>query len=253
MLMRLMKAGFGIIGGTGIGERLQALPGVPVHLPTRHGCIRGRLIEWEGSTVLAVSRHSAGHKVPPHAVNYLGIAEAMKSAGVAACFATAAVGSLRLDWTPGTIALCADTLDVSARNITQFERTVAHADVSSAFHPACISSLVDAAAELNLPLESGATYVNVNGPRYETPAEIRAFQKLGGDIVGMTAGSEAMAMAESGVPYACVGIVTNLASGLSEGVLDHGEVVDIMKDKGEAVVKLLLTAGAALAGKRHAG
>ncbi|MER3496125.1 MAG: 5'-methylthioadenosine phosphorylase, partial [Armatimonadota bacterium] len=71
--------------------------------------------------------------------------------------------------------------------------------------------------------ESG-TYLNLNGPRYETPAEVRLFGQWGADVVGMTAGSEAILMKEAGVPYACVAVVTNLGTGLSSTPLSHKEV-----------------------------
>jgi purine nucleoside phosphorylase len=58
----------------------------------------------------------------------------------------------------------------------------------------------------------------------------------------MTASSEAIVMKEAGVPYGCLGVVTNLGCGLASGSLDHSEVVDVMKTKGQAVVDIFLRA-----------
>jgi 5'-methylthioadenosine phosphorylase len=85
------------------------------------------------------------------------------------------------------------------------------------------------AAAPPLTLHDGAVYVNANGPRFESPAEIRAMRTLGGDVIGMTAGSEAVVMHEAGIKYAVVCAVTNLAAGLSQGELTHGEVTEAMQ------------------------
>jgi 5'-methylthioadenosine phosphorylase len=128
-----MQADVGLIGGTGVGERLAALGGSPVHVPTSEGVVRGRLLEFEGVRLYLLSRHSAGHQVPPHLVNYRGMALALEALGVGACLSTAAVGSLRRDWGPGTLIACSDFIDLSGRNQTLFDRTVVHRDFSEPF------------------------------------------------------------------------------------------------------------------------
>ncbi|RYG71773.1 S-methyl-5'-thioadenosine phosphorylase, partial [bacterium] len=98
------------------------------------------------------------------------------------------------------------------------------------------------ASERGLELKDGGVYLNLNGPRYETPREVRTFGTFGADVVGMTAGTEAVVMRETGVPYALVAVVTNLGTGLSATDLHHGEVEDVMKARGGDVVNLLLGA-----------
>jgi 5'-methylthioadenosine phosphorylase len=102
--------------------------------------------------------------------------------------------------------------------------------------------LARAAAEIQVPVHEGACYVGMNGPRYETPAEIRMLAEAGADVVGMTASSEAIALAENGISYGCVAVVTNLGAGLGWGALHHGEVTDVMKERGPEVVRMLLRA-----------
>jgi 5'-methylthioadenosine phosphorylase len=235
-----MRVDAGIIGGTGIGERLLALPGRSLHIPTRAGFLRGRLIELNGKNILAMSRHSAGHKMPPHKVIYPAMALALQSLGARACFATAAVGSLRSEWGAGTLVACSDFLDFTGRFPTLYDRAVVHTDFSQPF-PAR-THLLRAAKDIGADVQDGGIYVCGNGPRYETPEEIKLYAGFGGDLVGMTAASEAILMHEAGVDYACLAIVTNLASGISETPLNHQEVVDEMERSGDIAMRILTQA-----------
>lgn len=231
----MIKVKFAMIGGTGVGSRLALLPGVPLHVPTEFGVVRGRLC----GDVFVLQRHSVGHKTPPHRVNYEGFALACKALGVEACFSTAAVGSMRSEWPAGTLVVPHDFVDLTFRQTTLFDRTVIHTDFSCPF-PAR-NRLLSSAATLGLSVEVNGIYVCGNGPRYETPHEIDLYSKVG-DLVGMTAASEAIAMREAGVPYACLCVVTNLACGLSENPLSHEEVVTEMERSGEKAVSILLGA-----------
>lgn len=237
--MRLVDAA--IIGGTGIGSRLLALGGSVVHVPTSHGFVRGRLLYHHGSSVFVMSRHSAGHTVPPHRVNYLAMAEAVRRLRARQVFSTAAVGSLRPDWSAGTMAAVHDFVDLSGRFLTEFDRKVVHTDFSEPFSRKARELLCAADSTIH----PQCVYVNCNGPRYETPHEVKLLGHVG-DVVGMTAGTEAIAMREAGVPYCCLAIVTNLACGLSADPLDHEDVVKVMNQSGERAVHVILSAIAKL-------
>jgi 5'-methylthioadenosine phosphorylase len=235
-----MRVDAGIIGGTGIGERLLALPGKVVHVPTAAGFQRGRIIEVEGKRIFAMSRHSAGHKVPPHRVNYRAMALALRKLGAGACYSTAAVGSLRREWPSGTLVVCSDFLDFTGRFPTLFDRTVVHTDFSRPFPGR--DRLLKSAADLGVEVQDGGVYVCGNGPRYETPHEIAMYTQLGGDLVGMTAASEAIVMREAAIDYGCLAIVTNLAAGISDVPLDHNDVSRQMQTSGEVALNILLRA-----------
>jgi 5'-methylthioadenosine phosphorylase len=237
-----MRADAAIIGGTGIGSRLAQLGGRPTVISTRFGAARGRLLAHEGTDILVLQRHGAGHKVPPHRVNYRAMALAVKASGAKACFSTAATGGLRDDWPCGFMALCHDFVDLTGRNQTLFEDEVVHTDFSEPFSPVARKAILDSAASLGIAVHDGAVYVNGNGPRYETPFEIQLYRRLGGDVVGMTAATEAILMKEAGVDYACLAVVTNLAAGLAGQPLSHEEVVAEMERSGQAAVDLLLQA-----------
>jgi 5'-methylthioadenosine phosphorylase len=199
------------------------------------------LVDHPSGAILVVSRHSAGHKVPPHEVNYRSIALGLKKAGVRYCFSSAAVGSLRPDWGIGTMVVCSDFQDLTGRHSTLFDREVVHTDFTHPFSPAGRDALIKAGQEMGLTIQNKGIYVCENGPRYETPHEINLLAKVG-DVVGMTAASEAILLHEAGVEYACLALVTNLASGLANAALNHQEVVDVMEQAGEQVVKLLFKA-----------
>lgn len=69
-------------------------------------------------------------------------------------------------------------------------------------------------------------YAGVLGPSYETPAEIRMFQALGADLVGMSTVLEAIAARHLGAEVLGIALVTNLAAGLQGAPLAHGEVLE---------------------------
>jgi 5'-methylthioadenosine phosphorylase len=233
----MMRVDVGIIGGTGVSERLAELGGETVHVPTPAGIARGKVVEVDGCTIFSMKRHSEGHKMPPHLVNYKSAALGLKALGAKACFATAAVGSLREDWPTGTQAVCTDFLDFSGREQTLFDREVVHTDFSFPFGQAARDALIKAAKHGEM-----CVYVCSNGPRYETPQEILLYRQLGGDVVGMTAATEAVLMREAGIDYACLAIVTNLAAGLSAAPLAHGDVERAMKSAGTEALDVLLEA-----------
>jgi 5'-methylthioadenosine phosphorylase len=176
-------------------------------------------------------------------INYRAIAAGLRSLGVQRCFSSAAVGSLNVQKGPGTVGICTDMIDLTARNLTLFDKEVKHTDMGEPFPLSQTLSRVCSAHVLET--WEDVTYVGANGPRYEAPAEIRAMRILGGDVVGMTATSEAILCREAGVPYACLAVVTNLGCGLSKEELRHGEVTDVMKKMGGAVTEILLEAAIA--------
>jgi len=203
--------------------------GQAIHIPTPEGLMRGRILD----DLVLIQRHSVGHKTPPHLVNYAAFALGLTKLGVKTCFATAAVGSLRAEWGPGTIVAPHDFMDITGRGTTLYHRTVVHTDFSSPL-PARTHLLQDGVID-------GGIYVCGNGPRYETPYEIDLYSRIG-DVVGMTAASEAIVMREAGIDYGCLCVVTNLACGIADYPLNHEEVVDEMNRSGARAVEILLEA-----------
>lgn len=86
----------------------------------------------------------------------------------------------------------------------------------------------------------GGVYVAVSGPTYETPAEIRAFAKLGGDAIGMSTVPEAIVARQCGLRIAGLSCITNLAAGRNKKPLSHSEVLAMGDRVQDRVSKLLL-------------
>ena len=82
-------------------------------------------------------------------------------------------------------------------------------------------------------------YLAVSGPSYETPAEIRAFAKLGADAVGMSTVPEAIAARQCGLNVAAISCITNLAAGICDGTLSHAEVLETAEKVKRLAAKLL--------------
>ncbi|MDQ2985898.1 MAG: MTAP family purine nucleoside phosphorylase [Armatimonadota bacterium] len=221
-----------IIGGTGIGDLLQE-GGEPVEAATQFGVLRA-VRRRDG--LLVVARHGIGHKVPPHKVPYKTMAAGLIAFGVDTCLSSAAVGSLDPDIGPGELVAVSDFIDFTGRNITMFEQGVHHTD----FSPGVSTRLVEQMKAAGV--EHTGIYACTNGPRYETPAEVRALRILGADLVGMTVASEATVMHEMGIEYGCLAIVTNFAAGIATIELSHEDVVsEVSKASARAVEVLLAT------------
>ena len=93
------------------------------------------------------------------------------------------------------------------------------------------------ARELEPSLVEGV-YAGMNGPQYETPAEIRMLQTLGADLVGMSTVHEAVAARHLGAEVLAMSLVTNLAAGLGDS-LDHEDVLAVAARSADEMGSLL--------------
>jgi purine-nucleoside phosphorylase len=103
-----------------------------------------------------------------------------------------------------------------------------------------------AAKACKLKLRSGV-YLAVTGPSYETPAEIRAFGRLGADAVGMSTVPETIVARQCGMRVAGISCITNLAAGRSNEPLSHKEVLETA-ERVKSMAAQLLTRFARLYG-----
>jgi len=94
------------------------------------------------------------------------------------------------------------------------------------------------ARENGIELGEGV-YAGMNGPGYETPAEIRMLRTCGADLVGMSTVPELLAAAQLGLPAAALAVVSNRAAGLDESVLDHHEVTEVAGRAARSLAVLL--------------
>ena len=99
-------------------------------------------------------------------------------------------------------------------------------------------TIAEAAQEINQQITGKGVYVCTEGPRFETPAEIKAYKKLGGTIVGMTSATESILAKELGMCYSTICLVTNLAAGMQEKITAE-EVFGLFKSKMDDLVALI--------------
>jgi 5'-methylthioadenosine phosphorylase len=232
---------FAVIGGTGCYDFLSGEVAT-VEVATPYGAVtldRGRV---EGVEVVFLPRHGKDHRVPPHRINYRANIAALRDLGVKNILASAAVGTMRETMPPGSLAALTQFLDFTRGRASTFydgaDGKVVHTDMTQPYCPHLREELLAAAQGLGEHLHPGAVYVCAEGPRFETPAEIRMFQKLGGDLVGMTGVPEAVLAREAGLCYASVAIATNWAAGASPEKIAHKEVSDFMEQHTPRVVAL---------------
>lgn len=117
-------------------------------------------------------------------------------------------------------------------------------DMSEVYSHRIRDVIRNAASECEIDLKEGV-YVQLTGPNYETPAEVRMCKIWGGDAVGMSTACEAMAARHMGMEIGGISCITNLAAGISKEKLDHKEVQEtadrVSKDFKRLVTKIIET------------
>lgn len=239
-----MAVSFAIIGGTGVYDP-QILKDIrEERLNTPYGEVEVKIGTYCNREIAFLPRHGAGHSVPPHKINYRANIKALQQLGVKKVVATAAVGSLNPDMAPGKFVLIDQFIDFTkSRPATFFEggeQGVVHIDMTEPYCSELREVISRAAGLLGQQLIEGGTYVCSEGPRFETPAEIRAFRLFGGDLVGMTSCPEVVLARECEMCYATVAMVTNFAAGISSQALTHIEVVETMRENSRNLRELLM-------------
>jgi 5'-methylthioadenosine phosphorylase len=234
------KVRFAIIGGTGF-EKLfanveQVIIGTPYGVPPP--LFVGKISDRD---IAFLPRHGLEHSVPPHRVNYRANIYALYSVGVERIIAVNAVGAINKSLKPGDIVVPHDFADFTKTRPATFydEAPVTHIDVSQPYCPEIRKILVESAERLGLNVWSKAVMVCTEGPRFETPAEIEMFRRLGFDVVGMTSVPEAVLARELEMCYACVCFVSNMAAGMQER-LTPKEVFDISREVHPKIEQLLI-------------
>ena len=210
-----------IIGGTGVDR----LPGVNLEeqvIDTPYGQVMIHRAGGSPYPLIFLNRHGPQTQTPPHKINFRANLKALKMLGVERILATNAVGSIDPNLPPGCLVALDDYLDFTAgRRFTFYdgaESGHAYTDMNDPYCPELRRRLLAMASEFELELHPRGTYVCTNGPRFETPAEIRMFARLGGEVVGMTGVPEAALAKELGIHYAAVAYSINWAAGLEEGI-----------------------------------
>jgi len=210
---------------------------------TPYGSVEPVVGKLSDREIVFMSRHGRDHATPPHLVNYRANIWALRELGVQKIIATAAVGSLSSNFRLGDLVLLDQFLDFTkSRPQTFYEggkQGVLHVDMTEPYCSLVRQSIMEASEPMAFAVKNGACYVCTEGPRFETPAEIRMFQQLGADLVGMTSVPEVVLARELGICYASIGMVTNEAAGIATHPLTHAEVMESMKELGVKVAQLI--------------
>lgn len=153
------------------------------------------------------------------------------AAGVRTMVLTNGCGGLNPAWTPGTPVLIRDHINLTGTSPIIGANFVDLTDLYA-------QRLRDLVREVDPTIDEGV-YVQVRGPHYETPAEVRMAGILGGDLVGMSTTLEAIAAREAGMEVLGISLVTNLAAGISDAPLNHEEVLQAGRDAATRMGALL--------------
>lgn len=149
--------------------------------------------------------------------------------GVGALILTNAAGGIREGMRPGDFMLIRDHLNFMGSNPLigplQADMGPRFPDMTEAWDVRLRALAAEHAKASGLSLHEGV-YVAVTGPSFETPAEIQAFARLGADAVGMSTVPECLVARACGLRVLGVSCITNLAAGLSGGLLSHTEVFE---------------------------
>ena len=194
--------------------------GIPV------ACLQGRVHLYEGTDGRAV-RH------------YI---RTLKLLGCEVLVLTNAAGSLRPEAGPGSLMLISDHINMQPLNPltgpNDDEFGPRFLPLDEAYDSGLRAQMHAAAGDAGLALHDGV-YLALLGPSFETPAEIRAYGRLGADAVGMSTVPEAIVARHCGLRVAAVSAITNLAVGLGDTPLSHEQTLTVAKQCAGDMQRLL--------------
>jgi purine-nucleoside phosphorylase len=202
------------------------LPGFPPVGVSGHA---GQLLVGDlgGTPVMILSGRShfyEGHEMP--AVTFA--TRVLAAYGIEDLMLTNAAGGLNRKYRPGDFMILTDHINLMGANplrgltLSELPRFV---DLTCVYDRGLRKLLERAGRACRIALHSGV-YLAVSGPSYETPAEIRAFTRLGADAVGMSTVPEAIVAHQCGMRVAGMSCITNLAAGRGKQPLSHAEVLE---------------------------
>lgn len=166
----------------------------------------------------------------------------LKALGVKTMILTNACGGINLSYQPGDIVIVDDFINLVIQNplIGENDPTLGprFPDMTQPYDESLQKHAKSCAEKLNIPFKTGV-YGFFAGPYYETRAEIRAYGRIGCDLIGMSTVPETIALNHMGVKTIVFAVVTNMATGIQEKKHDHAHVVDMAKKAAVSLSKWL--------------
>lgn len=201
------------------------IPGFPVSTVAGH---RGQLVLGYVGRVPVVIMQGRVHYYEGYPISQVVMpTRVMRLLGARVLFLTCAAGGINPEFSAGDMMMLTDHITnfvpspLIGENID--ELGVRFPDMSEVYKKDLQKILQKTADEEGISLKKGV-YVQLTGPNFETPAEIRMCRALGADAVGMSTACEAMAATHMGMKVMGVSVISNLAAGMSKAPLSHEEV-----------------------------
>ena len=213
----------GIITGSGT----YALPGLeagePAPVETRFGTVPVTTGTFAGADVVHVSRHREGHALLSSAVTHQANISALAAAGAEAILAATVCGTCDPEMELGSLIVFDDLFFLQNR-LPDGSLCTLHTEPGAPgrghwvfedpFSAPLRQALLDGARAYGHPVRDGGTYGHVDGPRFNTRAEIAMLRAAGVTAVSQTAGPETVLAGEAGLPFALLGYATDYANGV---------------------------------------
>ncbi|HTB80133.1 MAG TPA: MTAP family purine nucleoside phosphorylase [Opitutaceae bacterium] len=181
-----------------------------------------------------LNRHGHGSLLPPHRINHHANIRALADLGFTDVVALNSVGSLKPELPPGTLVSCSDYVCLQSGPQTFFD------DELKGGAPGIDSNLIpllEAKLAPEFEVKTGKIYVQTQGPRFETKAEVQIIKNWG-DVVGMTAAHEADLCREAGLRYNLLAMVDNYANGLEGTAIDFEKFRELVQANQRKVDRL---------------
>jgi purine nucleoside phosphorylase len=241
----------GIITGSGTYALPDLAGAQAVEVATEFGPATITEGRFAGVDVLHVSRHLAGHPRLSHQVTHQANIVALRDRGADAILAVTVCGAV--DSTIGLGSLIVfDDLHFLVNRLADGSICTLHTEPGRAgrghwifeqpFHAGLRAALLAGAGEAGLEARDGGCYGHVDGPRFNTKAEIRSLAAAGVTAVSQTAGPEAVLAGEAEIPFALLGYATDYANGVVDEAAPVEDLVALVEASPKAFAATLAAA-----------
>jgi purine nucleoside phosphorylase len=240
----------GIITGSGT-YALPGFEGEPREVDTRFGTVTATVGAFAGAEVAHVSRHESGHQRLSNHVRHQANVSALRELGVRAVVGVTVCGAVDPAVPLGSLVVF-DDLHFLANRLADGSLCTLH-DTPGApgrghwifegpFSGAAREALLTGARQAGHPVRAGGCYGHVDGPRFNTRAEIRSLAAAGVTAVSQTAGPETVLCGEAELPYALLGYATDYANGVQDEPTPVQTLLDMMAASTETFAAVLAAA-----------
>lgn len=227
----ILGSGLGILADQLKNAHLLATKDIPGYPPSTVEGHRGRWIcgELDDKKILAIQGRIHGYE--GHAAHILAFpVHILASIGVKNLIITNAAGAINRFYAPGHFMVIDDQINLSFTNPLFGKNNESigprFPDMSMPYDAELTQKVIDIATAAGIKIHRGV-YVGVRGPSYETAAEIRMFERIGADAVGMSTVAEVIAAAYHGLRVVGISCISNMATGIADQPLSHDEVTEV--------------------------